>query len=107
MALSAGGGATWSGRRLLCRSDLARIVVVAEPPSPGSEAMGRRAAGRSWSGALLCFGAVGQGGTDQLGCAPVPDSQPSAPDRRLRADAVVASAPGGRHHRPRPAPPRL
>ena len=53
-------------------------LVVAEPPGPGSEDMGRRAAGRSWGGALLCFGAVGQGGSDRLGCAPVPDSQPGA-----------------------------
>ena len=73
-----GAGAAWSTRRLLCPHDLARIVVVAEPPGPGSEAMGRRAAGRSWGGALLCFGAVGQGGGDQLGRAPVPDSRPGA-----------------------------
>ena len=80
---------------------------MAEPPGPSSEAMGRRAAGRSWGGALLCFGAVGQEGSDQLGCAPVPDSQPGAAGRRLGADSVVASVRADGHHRRRPAHRRL
>ena len=42
------GGVVPTGleRRLLCPHDLAQIVVVAEPPGPGSEGMGSRAAGR-------------------------------------------------------------
>ena len=87
--------------------DLARIVVVAEPPGPGSEDTGRRTAGRSWGGALRCFGAGGQGGSDQLGCAPVPDSQPGTACCCLGADAVVASVRAGGHHRRRPAHRRL
>ena len=49
-------------RRLLAVHDLARVVVVAEPPAPGSSGMGRRAPGWSWGGALRRVGAAGQKG---------------------------------------------
>ena len=87
--------------------DLARIVVVAEPPAPGSDGMDRQAPGWSWGSALRRLRAIGQSGDDQLGCAPVPDSQPGSADRRLGTYAVVASVPADRHHRCRRAHGRL
>ncbi len=69
--------------------------------------MDRRAPGWSWGSALRRLCAVGQSGDDQLGCAPVPDSQPGPAGRRLGTYAVVASVPADRHHRCRRAHRRL
>ena len=53
-------GLTRPARRLLALHDPARIVVVAEPPAPGSDGMDRRAPGWSWGSAVRRLGAVGQ-----------------------------------------------